>query len=311
MKKKIFKIVLVNIALILFFVFVVETYIYNVEVKYIKHPFYLPNYSFKDCIDSAENYSRNFFHTEYKKPPLWIMGCSYAWGYLLEAKESFPEKLSTYTKRPVYNWAFCGIGPAEVLIRLFTDKNDKFLPQEPPEYVIYVYMYNHVNRYPNNDNLLYALKELNVIEGKNTIFDKLFFIQAIKQRIFNKNIVSGHDSAEKHKQFMKKIFFALKDEVHKKFPETKFVILLYNDTDNDLKDGHESMVDFAYETLNSEKYWEEYEKNGFIVISTKELIGREMNLLQDRIPNDTAETPHPTAEVWDKIIPELQKKLNL
>ena len=309
MNKKIIKIVFTNLFLILFFVFVIEAYIYNVEVKYINNSFCMPDYSFKDSIESAENFSRNFFHTEYKKPPLWIMGCSYAWGYMLEKEKSFPEKLSTYTKRPVYNWSFCGIGPTEALIRLFTDKNDKFLPPRPPEYVIYVYMFNHLSRYPSNGNLLYVLREFNIIDGKNTVFDRLFFTKAVRQRIFRNNIEYKNNHTENLKQFMQKIIFAMKKEVNKRFPKTKFVILLYNDSGKDFKDGH-NVPDFEYEVLNSKEYWSEYEKNGFIVISTKDLTGREMDL-QDRIPEDKTITPHPTEKVWDEIIPKLQKRLNL
>lgn len=307
MKNRKFLIIFANILITFIFVLMIEFFIYNFVFLGGKEKFKFPDYTIEGCIDSAQNY-RNFFHEEYKNKPIWLMGCSYAYGYLLSKEQSLGEKLSKKTKRPVYNWAWCGIGPAEALIRLYTNKNDEFLPKIPPEYVIYVYSYNQVSRYPRNYNILYSLKEFKVLDEKNSIFDKLYMFRVIKQGLFNKTIDASNI---KKQQFMKKIFFEMKKQINRIYPETKFIILIYNDTKKDFNDGHLQVDGFEYEIMNSKEYWKEFQDNGFNVIWTKDLIGREMNKIGDRIKNDKATTPHPTSEAWDLIVPELVKNLSL
>lgn len=302
MNRKIFIILAINILSIFLIIFLFEFTIYNFILYEGKNKLRLPDYSLIGCIDSAEN-QRNFYHEEYTKPPVWLMGCSYAWGYLLENDETFSEKISNLTKRPVYNWSWCGIGPAEALIRLYTNKNDKFLPKTPPEYIIYIYMYNHPARHPCNFNILYALKELRVLDEKNTIFDRLYFLRSIRQNIFNKY----HD----YDKFMKQMFRAMIKETKKRYPDSKFIILIYNDTDKDVKDGHPPLVKEDYDMLNSNEFWEETKNDGAIIIKTKDLIGRDMDRTEDRVPNDTSATPHPTSAAWDLIVPKLVEKLSM
>ena len=302
MNRKIFIILAINILSIFLIIFLFEFTIYNFILYEGKNKIRFPDYSLIGCIDSAEN-QRNFYHEEYTKPPVWLMGCSYAWGYLLDNDKTFAEKISNLTKRPVYNWSWCGIGPAEALIRLYTNKNDKYLPKTPPEYIIYIYMYNHTARHPCNYNILYALKEFGVIDEKNTIFDRLYFFRSIRQNIFNKY----HD----YDKFMKQMFRAMIKETKKRYPDSKFVILIYSDTDKDVKDGHSPLVKEDYDMLNSDEFWEETKNDGAIIIKTKDLIGRDMDRPEDRVPNDTSATPHPTSEAWDLIVPELAKKLSM
>jgi len=302
MNKKLFIVLIINILSILIIIFLFEFIIYNFILHKDNNELRFPDYSLEECIDSAEN-NRNFYHEEYTKPPIWLMGCSYAWGYLLDKEKSFGEKISKLTKRPVYNWSWTGIGPSEALIRLYTNKNDKYLPKNPPEYIIYIYMYNHLGRIPCNYNILYALKELNVIDEKNGILDKLFFFRMIRQYIFNNSY-----NAE---EFMSKIFTAMINETRKKYPNSKFVILIYNDTDKDFNDGHIPINKEEYILLTTDDYWKKFKDKGVIVIKTKDLIGREMDRIEDRIPNDDAATPHPTSEVWDLIVPKLVEKLSI
>ena len=302
MNKKRIIIFVINLLSVLLILFLFEFVIYNFILYEGKNKLRFPDYSLIGCIDSAEN-QRNFYHEEYTKPPIWLMGCSYAWGYLLDDDKTFAEKISNLTKRPVYNWSWCGIGPAEALIRLYTHKNDEFIPKKPPEYVIYIYMYNHPARHPCNYNILYALKEFNVIDEKNTVFDRLYFIRSIRQNLFNKY----HD----YDKFMKQIFRAMIKETKKKYPDSKFVILIYSDTDKDVKDGHPPLVKEDYDMLNSDEFWEETKKDGAIIIKTKDLIGRDMDRPEDRVQNDKSATPHPSSEAWDLIVPKLAEKLSM
>ena len=249
----------------------------------------IPSYSLKDCVIDAENTGRNIYNENYPKAPIWLLGCSYAWGYLLDNDKTFGAKISELTKRPVYNWSYPGIGPAEELMRIYTEKNNKYLPRTAPECAIYIYMYNHFSRYPRDYNTIFILKQFGVLDEKNTPFDRLYLTKCIRQGFFNRNI--ENDNAKK--EFMKKVFFAMKNEIIKKYPQTKFVILLYNDTNTDFNDGHTQMGDNEYDLLNSKEYWQEYKDNDIEVISTKDLIGREMDRKEDRVAEDTAATPHP------------------
>ena len=91
MNRKIFIIFAINILLICLILFLFEFVIYNFILYEGKNKLRLPDYSLIGCIDTAEN-QRNFYHEEYTKPPIWLMGCSYAGVICLKMTKHFPKK---------------------------------------------------------------------------------------------------------------------------------------------------------------------------------------------------------------------------
>jgi hypothetical protein len=81
-----------------------------------------------------------------------------------------------------------------------------------------------------------------------------------------------------------------------KYPDIKFVILRYQ-TENDENNLYELP-----------EMWEILKSEGFIILDTEELIGRKFKYSSE----DTAKDGyHPSAKVWDMLIPKIGEKLNL
>ncbi len=73
-----------------------------------------------------------------------LFGGSFAWGRGLQEHQTFHYKLSKLMKRTVYNRAICGWGTQHMLYQLL--QNDFYNEISEPEYVIYVFISNHVDR---------------------------------------------------------------------------------------------------------------------------------------------------------------------
>ena len=90
------------------------------------------------------------FGEEYNKNPIVILGCSYAYGQGLKSEQTFPYLLANITKRPIYNFSKCG---THILVdirelEIFTTEEDRKKINKA-DYVIYLYMHDHINRYLN------------------------------------------------------------------------------------------------------------------------------------------------------------------
>ncbi|MCR5261487.1 MAG: hypothetical protein K6C94_06575, partial [Candidatus Gastranaerophilales bacterium] len=85
---------------------------------------------------------RQPFGLQYKKRPIVIYGCSFAYGHRLKPTESMGYVLSEKTKRPVYNYASSGTGIQHVLYFLDNTKDIN----NDVEYVLYLFINEHIYR---------------------------------------------------------------------------------------------------------------------------------------------------------------------
>lgn len=236
----------------------------------------------------------------FSKKPIVIFGCSYGYGWGLKAKQSFSHKLSNYSSRPVYNKSIPGTGIQYMLYQL---KRDYFYKEiNPPEYIIYVLIDNHVFRL-----FRYSFgtidKEIDVrykeqLDGSlteikpNFMFFRGFCLVKVIQNFIAENRYLNENNRDKNFDFMKLHFMESKKIIDKKFPDTKFVILKYNDTPNSWY-------------LNT-KRWKELEDEGFIVLDSNELTGKSLSSKRYKLDDG-----HPNEEAWNEIVPAITKQLGL
>lgn len=332
MNSKIVKIILIN-ALIFILVFFAAEYICYRSV-FVSGPLDIPSYKKFDKVEKEyivdnhlytnyekpnsknrltfENDGRSLVGKDYKKSPILLLGCSYTYGLGLAKQETFGYQLSQYTKRPVLNWGWKTEGADYSFLQLKQKENIDKLSKNPPQYVIYTYMYDHLDRLisKNRQYRWYYLRKYGIIDNqKYSPFDKIYTVLTYKNKIFE-NSLYKRNRYENLLDFDIKIIKGMKKEVQKYSPESKFVILIYSDDYDVMKKNKKEVPFEEYNTLNSSK-WKELEKEGFIVISTEELLGRKMNQDSDIIKNDYTLTLHPSSKIWSQILIKLSQKLGL
>ena len=316
MKKKLLFIV-INILLILVGLFAIELYIWNKENDSLKQRGVFPpnieklgfhkgikkfNFDPKYFPTPENGYGRAPEGLNYKGKPLVIFGCSYAYGYQLEPTQTLSYKLAEKAKLPVYNRAFISWGIQHMLYQSKVEDLYATIPE--PEYVMYVYINDHIRRLyllsfsswnilEEEFNLRYKDKndELIEIKNQNEILNqikRLYLTNKIQHLLVNKEM-NNQKNKEKRYDFALKHFVEAKNEMQKHWNKTKFVVLFYNTTEDD-------------EYLKNK-----LKENDFIVLDTKELTNADLAtdefLNQDKL--------HPNENAWELIAEKLIKELKL
>ena len=93
---------------------------------------------------------------------------------------------------------------------------------------------------------------------------------------------------------------AVNDELHKKYPETKFVVIVYND------DTYQNVMGFDIKPFHTNR-WSELEEMGVKVINFDI---PEFNFLNQR-QYRTVDNLHPSGEAWNVMVPYIAQELNL
>jgi hypothetical protein len=230
---------------------------------------------------------------EYKNPPVLIFGGSFAYGYKLDVEDSFAGKISELMKAPVYNRAFEWLwNPSNMLYQV---RRKDFYDEVPnPQYVIYVLINNHIYRmnskfydtrgfYPY---LYYKFKNNRLEEDKWKFTDNLYIIKKFGNIKLMKK--SGKELTKNFNEY----FIETKQEMDKYWKDYKFIILMY--------DEREGSNDIFYKA-DLDKLKDE----GFIIIHTKDLVGRYMDSEEDVIEDNF----HPSASAWALITPKLVEKI--
>lgn len=109
--KKISSIILINFIIIVFAIFIIETVTFYTKVKpsikgeEIKFAFlnFYPHNNWK--MNNAK-----FYDAKNKKNSILVLGCSIAYGYALDDKQTISAKLNKALNMPVYNFGAPGGG---------------------------------------------------------------------------------------------------------------------------------------------------------------------------------------------------------
>ena len=307
---KLIKIVTVNILLIILFLSVVEIFLaYNKFCEYRK--FYIKEkiatidelktiFDFVFCrfkYPTESFYQTKFFRSpaglEYKdKPSIVLFGCSYAYGQNLENEETLSYQLSRYLKRTVYNFALCGGGLQDILHII---RNNKILnlfniDTNNVQYVIYLYMSDHQRRLFVNVHA--GEPEFKIVNG-NFIEQKTnrFLLNSYITFQFKENEFNRSDKNKSWDLFCEYVK-AINKEIHEKFKngneETKFIILVYippygNEDWSKLENEENLQIIKVDDLISFDPFAKEYV---------------------------TFDTIHPSALVWQLIVPKLAEELN-
>ena len=323
-RNKFLLIIIVNFILLLAFYSVLEyfayrsdCYVYNKKNSEANLKIYpMPKFTLINAKDST---SIDYFKTDellqgskkpvglkFDKRPIVLFGCSYTYGENLKDNEVFSYKLSEYTKRPVYNYAFSAFGIQHMMYILGLKDFKKHIKNEPA-YVIYTFIPDHVRRlylkaYGERNfgpYLRYYLAKNGELKEYPRYYAPLSYSYIGKKILTNSSdlrtcdVQNGNDD---NFDFMKKHFEQAKVQLEKIYPNTKFVILIYEDN-NWYQNSWYLVTD----------RWEELEKEGFIVIKTSNLVGRRFYKPEDL----TYDSVHPSAKAWDLVVPKLVKRLGL
>ena len=188
--------IIINIVLILFtFIFIeafvafklndesIEGYIQNL-FKTISADEYFKKLYNKEEVNRAFNISfRPDENINSDLQPILLMGCSFTYGSGLNDDETFSHKLGILTKRPIYNRAGKGWGLDQMLFQLQGNKIYKDMKE--PEYLIYTFMNDQVNRFNKfkviprayNFKPRYKLKNGKLFEIKPKFTDRLYSVE--------------------------------------------------------------------------------------------------------------------------------------
>lgn len=293
--KKILNIILINLFLLIV-LFLIVDYI-SVFVQ-----FYQPYYA--EGLDIPARLENNLDYDKDKKSIITV-GCSFTYGEDINMEDTISYKLQQLTKRKVYNTGRTSWGPQFVLRDI--QLGEVFNKREiiPPEYVIYTFISDHIRRiytdyFTTTENTIYDLykiknNQLVLNPPKVRLINYLKITMAWKRLNWLLYCSTSNDAKFDR---LKLYVLAIKDEISKKYPGAKTVVVVYH-PEADSKQ-HE------IKPFRTER-WSELEEKGIQVIrfDTPEY---DFLMDYDYLAHDGA---HPSAKAWDVLVPEIAKRLGL
>lgn len=321
--KNIFKIIIVAIITLCIFILCDIIFFYlclfeeikisDTVKKWKKEKIYIPVYSIK--LSPPQSYFSE--HLQDLRPimkphstenSIIIFGCSYAYGYVFENEQTISYILSKYSKRPIYNYAYNGLGIQHAIYHL-EDENFYNDIKTKPKYVIYVLMdsLGHLARlyYTSFPNILsnqyyltYEKQGKDLIERKP--FLNLYYNFAIFRHIQNKLI---------DKQINKLFIENPKKENFELFIlhfKTLNNLIKQKWSDENSKE-YPKLIILAFEDNKKELWEDELKKEGIDVIDIADTIG--IHNLSDTTKGffEPETAGHPNGKVWKLLIPYLKE----
>ena len=313
------KIILVNLA-VLFGIFVIleiasyyflkidaESYVkpYNENAKKTGTELLTQSYA------PVEVFNQNYFNFrpdligDKNKSSIIFFGCSYIYGFQLKENETLPYYIYKATNMTTINR---GIPGGSILNTLYDLNNNKFYEQikeyPPPKYIVYMYINDHLLRIRNpyrgsvktktskhyQINTEFKIENGEIIEKVPNKF-KLFWYSLYTTKAYHYFYSQNFKKQEESEAFFD-LMYQAKRITDQKFPNSKFVILLY-------KDGSHFSMD--------NNLVKRFKDNGFIVLDTEKLAGHELESDKWR----TGDKEHPNAKAFENISKGLIEELDL
>ena len=239
---------------------------------------------------------------EYKKPAIWLFGCSFVYGiginWAIPFEETFGYILSNYTKRPVFNRAYPSWGVQHMYYQL--EKGDIFNELPKPEYVIFTFIADHARRtqklvydpWSDGEYLRYKVKN-GRLEKINAVLVPLWKFYPVKLWLtyLEYYIRLNPKNHDKNFDLVKEYLIESNNLLKAKYPDVKFIVLKY--------DGNDGFDRWFIETDR----WKELKKEGITVIDADDLVNAN---LKDKKYTDP-DGYHPNKIAWDLISKKLAK----
>ncbi len=270
---------------------------YNVEQTTVKQIEINKEQVEKFCGENRREYGTEIFS---QKNPIVILGCSYAYGHGIKRNETFSYLLSEISQRPIYDFSYCGGDLIGSLDEIYDKKEIT-----NADYVIYIYMHDHINRYLMIERL-YRYYEI-IYPQKNKIkkfFIKIPLIRLIIVSVKIKQITKNYPKTNESSLYLKNIINKANNKIKELTPNAQFIIILYDQKIADMYSNDK--IKFDYENQNS-KIWEELQNETDIkVIHSKDLTGFLFDK-EYKLNEDIADW-HPNAKAWKVFTPLFVKK---
>lgn len=309
MKNNIIKIILKNIIFILIIFILFEISVFSIEAfKYLQTVNTSGGFFTKDVIRYSFKIHDFYCDDNLMRPvekrgnkhSIVLFGCSFAYGSKLNENQTFSYKLAKATNSTVYNRAFPGWGAQQMLYQL---RRDDFYKQiNPPDYIIYTFIDDHINRlnnyqwggiWGNQVNLRYKNENGTLVEVK-PLFKPIWFLFTVKEiQHFTEQYLNSFYNYPKNLEMFSLIMRESLKRIREHYPNVKFIILIYSNC---------SCLDSKEMAM-----FKSLEKQGFIILKTSDIVKENLN---DPIYH-FKEDCHPREKAWDVIVPGLVKKLNL
>ena len=246
------------------------------------------------------------------KKSIVVLGCSFAEGIHLSTNETFEAQLSKKTNRTVYNRGYSGFGMAEAL--WLTKQNDFYENIDTePEYVVYIYIADHLNRifrskYAVGTNVHLSFSKnpqghLVEVTPWNIQFARFSMFKNYKEKEIAKRVFSSSYNDE-YFDVVKLYFEEIRNEIRRKYPNIKFIIIKHP-TSLLLSDSKFNEIDASTYSYITPR-WSELEADGFIIYDIKD------RLKEDVINKEyTVYDGHPNAKTWELVVNKLVKDLKI
>lgn len=303
---KLLRLIFINILVLFILLLILEFTLYNFSKKIAYNHNYYPKYFGGIKIFGyvkEKKLMRKPEGLQYKKAPIIVFGCSFAYGNNLNDNQTFSHKLSILSKRPVYNRAFNGWGMQQILYQL--KRTDFYKEVKDPEYIIYVAIQDHFNRlfrYQFDprcgcDYIFLRYKHTkNGFEEIHPQFPFLWQLYTVKysQMFYEEKIIESDNNKRKNYDFLYEILHECMKYKNEHYPKAKFIILMY-------KNEEKSFLEDA--NLNKK-----LTNDGFTILDTSKLT---YPIVFEEKKYRETDNLHPSEKAWDIIVPALIKKLKL
>lgn len=272
----------------------------NVNFKIGK--FLFPRYSsydYRRLISDDSTEDRIVCGDKYNgKNSILLLGCSYTYGQYLSPHQTFAYKLATIMKKTVYNFGMPGAGTCDILRALHTKENTDYI-KKPVSLVIYTYMYDHYGRCPQDYDTYEFLRKKFFLSQKYSFWDRFYIVKNYKRKMYERQF----SKTENYYTYLREMIISLKKETERMFPNSKFILFIYEDDDKNLNAFHENMNSEAKEIIENVEIWNTFLNDGISVVRSSDFLGRTMNKPEERVKDDRCRTPHPSEFAWDEIVP--------
>ncbi len=261
------------------------------------------NKFFLSKLDETDYFQFKDFEKQSDKSII-LFGGSVAYGenknsdnLVLADEDTISYKLSQALNLSVYNRAIPGCGLNEILYQLKHPFLLKNITKEP-EYIIYIYMPDHIRRMlmPCNPITKQYFLTYYKLQKNNTLKErKYWFLKELySYNLFMYNrIFAWQDNTAVKKQlysYFQAYLNEINSEIKKIYPNTKFVIIIYS-----------SLYDFEDEIMSEYNVIDIPKLTGIDIMNSNEEL--EKKYIADSFF-------HPNGDYWNMVLPVIVEKLN-
>lgn len=315
--KKIFLLLLCNLAMFGVVLFCCDYYTYKMYVNIYNKVQQLKLEKFKyELITKNQSLKRErkIFKTKLRKPDglqyknkskhsIVLFGCSYAHGVGLAQNQTFSYKLSQILKTPVYNRALAWGNLQEMWYQAAAEGSKDFYTQVPKsDTYIYLMMYDHYNRMYSFFTVYTYRQYLNYIDYNGNLKTQLqsslsdnilnisYTYRHIKNLITYKYLQNPKNKDEIINRAVKYIVNSKKELENQNGKDIKFIVIFYDNTD----------IKYEKELI------EQLHKNNIHTIRTKDLTKENLKNIKYTISN---KDKHPNENAWNLLTPLIAREI--